>query len=371
MMTQGWRKFKWQQLLSNKAQKLKYPLQQGFDIAGQVVKYHNRKKGVNSTISLSSMKTLGQEHLQQTSKKGDFLFRNVDVLDPTQIILQVKKKNRKKKAHLSKNARVYIKLKPWQRAAIDLPINHLPDYQEKKEQNQSALKRTKDISTIRQAYGLETETKMLEEVKITASRIDNKLPKKMQKVVFDSTAGLTGNQTVFEYMDGRIPGLILRTEPFVIKNGFCGYYLTYRSQDEIAYSIDGVSANRCEVHTVRLEAVSHVLFLNGFLNIYTFKDAKKVRRPCYGIINFKHPGYHQARTFYVPKYDQPNIKKNKTPDLRRILYWNPSMKTSKEGKAKFDFFTSDEEGRYRLELEGIAEGKILLGSFQFETSTQN
>jgi hypothetical protein len=47
------------------------------------------------------------------------------------------------------------------------------------------------------------------------------------------------------------------------------------------------------------------------------------------------------------------------------------MKTSKEGKAKFDFFTSDEEGRYRLELEGIAEGKILLGSFQFETSTQN
>lgn len=371
MMTQGWRKFKWQQLLSNKEQKLKYQLQTGFDIVGKVVKYHNQRRGVNSKISLSSMQTLGEEHIQQTSKKGDFLFRNVDILDPTQVILQVKKKRRKKKAHLSKNARVYIKLKPWERAPIGLSIKHLPDYQEKKAQNQSSLRRTKDISTIRQAYGLETETRMLDEVEITASRINNKRPNKAQKVVFDSTAGLTGNQTVFEYMDGRIPGMILRMEPFVIANNFCGYYLTYRSKDEIGYSIDGVSASRCEVHTVRLETVSHVSFFKGSLTIYTFKDAKKIRRPRYGIINFKHPGYDKARTFYVPKYEQPNIKKNKTPDLRRILYWNPLVKTTKEGKAMFDFFTSDEEGRYRLEVEGISKGNILLGSFQFETDNQH
>ena len=40
-------------------------------------------------------------------------------------------------------------------------------------------------------------------------------------------------------------------------------------------------------------------------------------------------------------------------DLRSTIYWNPTVKTDKDGKAAFNFFTAGTPGIYKVVIEGI------------------
>ena len=101
---------------------------------------------------------------------------------------------------------------------------------------------------------------------------------------------------------------------------------------------------------------------------HTFTKTYAIQRDQVGIINFKHPGYSKAREFYVPKYDT-NTHLEKTPDYRRILYWNPSVNLSDKKKTSISFFTSDESAKYRIEIEGLTtDGKVVLGEYKFEVN---
>jgi len=64
--------------------------------------------------------------------------------------------------------------------------------------------------------------------------------------------------------------------------------------------------------------------------------------------------------FYSPDYSTDSLKNSRIPDFRNTLYWNPSLVTDKKGRAKAEFFTSDEPGEYSILVQGMtSEGKIL------------
>lgn len=59
------------------------------------------------------------------------------------------------------------------------------------------------------------------------------------------------------------------------------------------------------------------------------------------------------RQFITPDYtDQAD---NRLPDFRNTLYWNPSIQTDAEGKARVQFFTSDAIGTYEIRIEGVSD----------------
>jgi hypothetical protein len=65
-------------------------------------------------------------------------------------------------------------------------------------------------------------------------------------------------------------------------------------------------------------------------------------------------GYAKTRDFYVPKYIVPKSYTYSPPDLRTTIYWNPKVITDKAtGKATVDFYNADGKGNYRVELEGL------------------
>jgi len=69
-------------------------------------------------------------------------------------------------------------------------------------------------------------------------------------------------------------------------------------------------------------------------------------------------GYCVRKEFYVPDYDQPEVKHDTTPDLRTTIYWNPIVRTNEEGRAEVGFFTADNTGSYSYVLEGIGNNMI-------------
>jgi uncharacterized protein YfaS (alpha-2-macroglobulin family) len=41
-----------------------------------------------------------------------------------------------------------------------------------------------------------------------------------------------------------------------------------------------------------------------------------------------------------------------------LLFWSPFLQSDQSGKARFDFFTSDLEGKYKIVIQGLStDGK--------------
>lgn len=64
--------------------------------------------------------------------------------------------------------------------------------------------------------------------------------------------------------------------------------------------------------------------------------------------------YYKARTFYSPQYDSPPIN-SPFADLRTTIYWNPNLVIDKNGTIALEFFNADTKGDYQIVVEGIDE----------------
>ena len=78
-------------------------------------------------------------------------------------------------------------------------------------------------------------------------------------------------------------------------------------------------------------------------------------------------GLQIPREFYAPAYATPQEQQSRLPDFRDLLYWNPNVTTGPDGTRQLSFFTSDQPGRYRVVVQGLAaDGLAGSASFTFE-----
>lgn len=82
------------------------------------------------------------------------------------------------------------------------------------------------------------------------------------------------------------------------------------------------------------------------------KDQLMDMLPKYNVITFIPGGYNTTREFYSPRYDTP-AGSSVGIDRRSTIYWNPNVTTDKTGSASLEFFNADGTGNYRAIIEGI------------------
>jgi hypothetical protein len=83
------------------------------------------------------------------------------------------------------------------------------------------------------------------------------------------------------------------------------------------------------------------------------------------VVSFSAKGYQVSRIFYSPQYDIPKQDQEAT-DFRSTVFWSPNIFTEK-GKAKFDFFTNDSKGIFKMVIEGIADdGTLARHTYRYE-----
>ena len=108
-----------------------------------------------------------------------------------------------------------------------------------------------------------------------------------------------------------------------------------------------------------LDVVAQKYFLGalnfeGILNFTTYKgnlpdfqlDARAT------IADFE--GLQLKREFYSPVYDTAAQAESRIPDFRNVLYWSPDIKINSDGKKIISFYTSDQESNYTIMLQGIS-----------------
>ncbi|MCK9629565.1 MAG: hypothetical protein M0R37_13360 [Bacteroidales bacterium] len=83
------------------------------------------------------------------------------------------------------------------------------------------------------------------------------------------------------------------------------------------------------------------------------------------VIKINPLGYQKQVKFYSPKYDTEAKKNSGIKDLRKTVYWNPCIRSNKNGSACIDFYTSDTKENLTVTIEGLTSK----GEAISETST--
>jgi hypothetical protein len=241
----------------------------------------------------------------------------------------------------------------------------------------------KIAETPRQKSTFETpnDSRLLKEVDVNATKIgdpNKERPYGKADYVIKSSDINTSYGNLLLTISGRVPGLIVRRDPngnwivyvqrsatssisnsrevtVLVNNGVMG-----GAPGDILGQIDPKTVESIEV-TTSVNSVLGNLGCCGIVNIFT-KSALSVNDEQKNISVLKIQGYTKPRKFTAPDYNIIKSDKMKVDD-RSLLYWNPYVTTNRRsGTATASFFASDNEGQYKVIVEGVTEeGKPVHG----------
>ncbi|MBB2144746.1 hypothetical protein GM921_04580 [Pedobacter sp. LMG 31464] len=113
----------------------------------------------------------------------------------------------------------------------------------------------------------------------------------------------------------------------------------------------------------KLEVVRNRYFLGGIpfegiLNFTTAKGDLGGQRLDPHSIVLDYEGMELQREFYQPVYDTKLQMESRIPDFRSVLYWSPEIKFDEKSKAQLNFYTSDQLGSYIGIIQGISKNGV-------------
>ena len=110
----------------------------------------------------------------------------------------------------------------------------------------------------------------------------------------------------------------------------------------------------------KLEVMSRRYYLggnsfDGIVNFSTYKGdmAGYEIDPRAAVVDYE--GLQMQREFYTPVYATEAQLHSRLPDFRNLLYWSPKLITDSNGKQGTSFYSSDLPGNYAIVIEGVSD----------------
>jgi len=354
MMTQGYRRFVWKDLLNDVFQPLAFKPEKSLNIAGTIKKSGKPVPGAKVMMISPGSSMMLVDTVADAN--GHFSFDNLIFADSLKVAIQARTDKGKKDVDIVLDGMT----KP-----VTTPDKNAPDVQISISKNlNNYLVSSKDLYREQIKYGQGDHNTMLKEVVIR--------DKPKPKLENSSNLNGAGNADMVvkstDLMTCPTLDMCLQGKvPFVnFMNGQA--YSTRSPNTPMQIIVDGIYMDPDYLGQVNPQDVSSVEVLRtpgntaiygsrggaGVLVINLKKGAEMNDRIIYspGILAFRPQGYYRAREFYAPRYDDPKVNKQMA-DLRSTIYWKPSITTSKDGKATIDYFNADGKGSYKVVVEGI------------------
>ncbi|MES2329445.1 MAG: hypothetical protein V4539_07580 [Bacteroidota bacterium] len=94
-------------------------------------------------------------------------------------------------------------------------------------------------------------------------------------------------------------------------------------------------------------------FFSGILNWTSYKgDLANFELDPHALV-IDYEGMQAEREFYSPSYDSTSQATDHTPDFRTLLYWSHEIKADPNGEHHVRFYTSDKKGNYVAVIQGL------------------
>ena len=383
MLTHGWRRFEWGNVLNRTLPPILYFPEKGFTLEGKVVRWEDRSKPIQVDLSMMFLENITFQARTSSNEAGDFWFEGLQVEDTLNAVIQTINSKKEKKGKSGKLINSFIELK--KKTYPKIRINHQAKKIENKALNRDYLDDMLEISQIKASF--DGDVIFLDEVAVesTEDRSSNPFYREYMlyrepdtRLVMDSIK--SGYANIFDVIKGRLTGIQFS------KDESGEYIALIRGPNSISldnnavFLLDGQQIPSSVISTINPNDISHVDVLKGVrATIYGTSNGviafyRKTGRSgaalgnTMGILNVKMYGYHQPDEFYVPNHKNPTEKEKIRPDRRGTQYWSYSVPLS-QNKANFSYYTSDDSGDFVAYIEGLTdEGTLIRAEINFEVN---
>ncbi|MFA6275118.1 MAG: TonB-dependent receptor [Pedobacter sp.] len=376
LLTQGWRKINWDTISSSQLPTINYPAEKNMKISGLVT--NNGKPVVKGKVSLlSSSKGIFATDTE-TDANGRFIFDQIAFNDSTKFAIKaVTNTDHKGVKIIMDDIPAQLITINKNTADVEINVNNaIKDY----------LKQSAAYFNEQESKGFLTRVNQLKAVEIVA-KANKAAPSSsnlngpgMADAVF-SADELKNSTSLSHFLSGRLVGMRVEN----------GYVRSTRTDGVTTVIVDGVTyidgqggdalaATPVSLDDLNILDIESIEILKNVANttiyghagqngviVITTKTGKgrttfNTRAP--GMLTYTPKGFYSVRQFYSPKYD---VKQDDKPDFRPTVYWNPNLVSDANGKAKLNYFNTDQLGNYRIVIEGIdADGNLARKVYTYE-----
>jgi hypothetical protein len=367
MLTQGYRRFTYKDILANKAPAVKFLPEEGLEITGSL------RTAAGMPVSHGTInfyiKNMKISSVVNTGANGDFIIPKLFFPDSVKAVINAR-------GSTNANNLMIMVSNPQPQAAT-------PNFNPGEE--------IANIDTALNAY-LQNDKKIAQNSRVIQEVVikDTKVEKKANHQDYPNLVGLSmmadhtldgsalkSCPNIFTCIRSMMPGVIENQNMLYLAREYNSGRRTpmsiYFDGAVIDYTdlLSVTPENIDQVEVFNTEGLSGINRMNNTSGVLVVTSKKRTKTkvdkelldqlltPQYSAVNFTPKGYYMARSFYSPKYD---VTKTGSfgGDLRSTIYWNPKVITDKTtGEASFNFFNADTAGPYRAIIEGIdSEGNI-------------
>jgi TonB-dependent SusC/RagA subfamily outer membrane receptor len=326
MMTHGWRRFVWKNVVESVPLEIEYPVQKGLTVSGKITREFFNLPLKNLPVTMTILSGFNDVYHARTNDDGEYVFNLPDYRDTINIEITARRASGRKNLVISidetETPESEILYSSYTKEMQILGTNVFKPQEEPEEDPNN--------TTLKGIYG------------------------KPDNVIYvDET--LANYQNVFEIIKGRVPGVRVVGNTIQIR-GPNSFLLS----TEPLYLIDGVYVDASAIESMNPHDIERIEVLkgpssaiygsrgaNGVIAVYT-KRGKFMKK---GILETQILAYYHPREFYSPKYGSEFDYLY--PDDRITLFWAPTILTDSLGHAETVFYSSDRTGTFEVSLEGI------------------
>jgi len=359
MLTQGWRRFKWEEVLQSREPVAEYiPEWTGHLINAKITDRNSGEPLENQTVYLAGPGIKSQLAGCISNKKGQLLFDLPHLLGSNVIVLQTENRN-------DSNYRLDI-ANPFseKNSGYAYPAFKL------NEEYKNELRFYNVSTQVQNVYSLSSLIKFRAPVYSDSNSFYGTPDKKF--FLDDYTRFNSMEEVVREYITG--------VSVHKRQNRF--YFRILNDQQKLFFDqdplivLDGVPIfDATEVMNIdplkikKIEIVNRKFFLgsvvaSGIFALYSYNNDMAGLQLNSRALILEYEGLQLQREFYSPKYDNPPNGSKRLPDFRNVLEWEPNITIGKSREAQISFYSSDRKGSFMGIVEGI-NGNGRAGSTRF------
>ncbi len=383
LMTHGWRRYTWKDVVKNDKAIIFLP--ESLSVLSGIA-HDKQNAGVeNKEVILLELGNRRRIAKVKTIRGGHFAFRNIDASVPLLLLTQQPDQIEvnPKKVQLSYSNQT-ISSSPFTRETIETVISAVPEMESDQVENIEETKADdmdfnmkEDVSALSEVivvgYGTEESRKLVGYTTI------------IRDTPLENASGYFGVENILQ---GRVAGLQVQ-QPAVSSEASASLRIRGNSSLAIArgeplYVIDGqligtsLNQNFANGSIVGPENIARIEVMqgpdasalygsaaaNGAIVITTKSNTgasvfhSRKRKVKYTSKLVPSRNFSSTREFFVEVPEQRSDEVRK--DFRTTIYWNHTVVTDEDGKAKVTFYNNDAASAFRITAEGIT-GNGLLG----------
>jgi hypothetical protein len=352
MLTQGWRRFEWKQVLEAHSAPPEFlPEMEGQLVSGKMIDKRTGKGQSNIEGFLSVPGTRTQFRTASSQEDGKIRFNMKDFYGSQEMIVQTQ-------PFRDSNYRI----------EISSPFSNL--------YSGTALRgfqmpETKPGTLLSKSISMEVQNLY------HSAQLQQFIQPQIDSIPFYSKPDeryLLENYTRFTTMEEVLREYV-KSVNVMKKSGkfhlpLSDYYTKEPYDNDPLVLIDGVPffdleklMNEDPLKIRKLDVVARKYFLgyslfDGIMNFMTYEgDLSGLELDPQALV-LDYEGIQWQREFYSPRYESRLESGSHVPDFRELMYWSGDIQTGSTGKEDIDFFSSDLTGKYVIVLQGLTDNGL-------------